>query len=79
MAKSWITATSFSEVAAVPLQAANRVGGHVSCRLDWFAGNGISLTPNTKPQTVGNLPDSENVPLSDHDAITVDFTLRRSL
>ena len=35
--------------------AANRVGGHVSCRLDWFAGKNISLMPGTKPQTIGNL------------------------
>jgi len=55
--------------------AANRVGGRVSCRLDWFAGKDISLKPNTAPQTIGNLRDAESVPLSDHDAITVDFTL----
>jgi hypothetical protein len=55
--------------------AANRVGGRVSCRLDWFAGKDISLAPKTQPHTVGSLRDSENIPLSDHDAITVDFIL----
>jgi len=56
--------------------AANRVGGHVSCRLDWFAGKNICLAGGTQPQTVGNLRDAKGVPLSDHDAITLDFTLR---
>jgi endonuclease/exonuclease/phosphatase family metal-dependent hydrolase len=55
--------------------AANRVGGHVSARLDWFAGKGIAVASDTQPQTVGNLRDAEGVPLSDHDAITLDFTL----
>ena len=53
--------------------AANRVGGRVSARLDWFAGKDIAIAENTKPKTVGNLKDGENVPLSDHDAITLDF------
>jgi len=56
--------------------AANRVGGHVSCRLDWFAGRDIALKEGTQPQTVGNLRDATSVPLSDHDAIALDFTLR---
>ena len=53
--------------------AANRVGGRVSARLDWFAGKGIEAFG--KPNTVGSLKDAENVPLSDHDAITLDFVL----
>lgn len=53
--------------------AAKRVGGRVSARLDWFAGKGI--TPVGEPNTVGGLFDAENVPLSDHDAITLDFAL----
>jgi len=53
--------------------AARRVGGRVSARLDWFAGKGITL--KGKPQTVGNLFDAENIPLSDHDAIALDFAL----
>ena len=51
--------------------AARRVGGRVSARLDWFAGKGIEV--KGKPQTVGDLVDAENVPLSDHDAISLDF------
>jgi len=51
--------------------AARRVGGRVSARLDWFAGKGIEVMG--KPQTIGNLFDSKNIPLSDHDAITLDF------
>jgi endonuclease/exonuclease/phosphatase family metal-dependent hydrolase len=55
--------------------AANRVGGRVSGRLDWFAGRGLETEPGTKPQTVGKLVDDEGTPLSDHDAITLDFRL----
>jgi len=51
--------------------AANRVGGKVSARLDWFAGRGITVVG--KPQTIGDLKDAENIPLSDHDAIALDF------
>lgn len=51
--------------------AARRAGGRVSGRLDWFAGKGIEV--RGKPQTIGNLFDAENVPLSDHDAIALDF------
>jgi endonuclease/exonuclease/phosphatase family metal-dependent hydrolase len=56
--------------------AAGRVGGHVSGRLDWFAGRGIELASGTKPNTVGHLIDKDGTPLSDHDAITLDFTLQ---
>ncbi len=52
--------------------AAQRVGGRVSARLDWFAGKGIEAAG--QPQTIGGLFDAESVPLSDHDAITLDFT-----
>ncbi len=55
--------------------AAGRVGGHVSARLDWFAGKRIEIAPGTAPQTIGNLIDAEGVPLSDHDAISLDFTI----
>lgn len=51
--------------------AARRVGGRVSARLDWFAGKGITV--KGEPKTVGDLKDAENIPLSDHDAITLDF------
>jgi len=53
--------------------AANRVGGRVSGRLDWFAGRGLKVEPGTDPETVGDLVDDEGTPLSDHDAITLDF------
>jgi endonuclease/exonuclease/phosphatase family metal-dependent hydrolase len=56
--------------------AANRVGGKVSARLDWFAGKGITV--KGKPQTIGDLKDAENVALSDHDAITLDFAPSKS-
>lgn len=52
--------------------AANRVGGTVSGRLDWFAGKRIEV--KGKPKTIGDLKNSEAVPLSDHDAIVLDFT-----
>jgi hypothetical protein len=58
--------------------AARRVGGRVSARLDWFAGKEIETVRNTKPQTIGNLFDRQNVPLSDHDAITLDFIPHKS-
>ena len=53
--------------------AAGRVGGEVSVRLDWFTGKGI--TAASKPKTIGKLVDDSGTPLSDHDAIAVDFTL----
>ncbi|HLA94255.1 MAG TPA: endonuclease/exonuclease/phosphatase family protein [Pyrinomonadaceae bacterium] len=55
--------------------AANRVGGHVSGRLDWFAGKGIQIAEGTKPKTIGSLIDKAGTPLSDHDAIALDFSL----
>jgi endonuclease/exonuclease/phosphatase family metal-dependent hydrolase len=57
--------------------AANRVGGRVSGRLDWFAGRGIEPAPGTAPGTIGDLKDAEGRELSDHDAITLDFVLRQ--
>jgi endonuclease/exonuclease/phosphatase family metal-dependent hydrolase len=55
--------------------AARSVGGRVSARLDWFAGKRIEA--KGKPKTVGNLLDAENLPLSDHDAITLDFAVQK--
>lgn len=55
--------------------AAGRVGGIVSARLDWFAGKGIEIASGAKPQTIGDLRDSDGIPLSDHDAITLDFSI----
>lgn len=57
--------------------AANRVGGNVSGRLDWFAARGLKLAPRTTPHTVGDLVDEDGTPLSDHDAITVELVLDR--
>ncbi|HUR99987.1 MAG TPA: hypothetical protein VMZ26_18120, partial [Pyrinomonadaceae bacterium] len=55
--------------------AANRVGGRVSGRLDWFAGRGIEIAPGTTPKTIGDLTDGGGIPLSDHDAIALDFRI----
>ena len=57
--------------------AANRVGGTVSGRLDWFAGRGISLADGTRPLTVANLVTDDKIPLSDHDPIGVQFKIDR--
>lgn len=57
--------------------AANRVGGRVSVRLDWFAGRGIEPATRNAARTIGDLKDENGTPLSDHDAITLDFRLRR--
>lgn len=57
--------------------AAGRVGGRVSGRLDWFTGKGIELAPGSEPMTLGNLVNEESVPLSDHDAIGLDFVLSK--
>lgn len=56
--------------------AARRVGGKVSGRLDWFAGKDIEIKGN--PTTIGDLKDDSDTPLSDHDAIGLDFTLLKS-
>jgi endonuclease/exonuclease/phosphatase family metal-dependent hydrolase len=55
--------------------AANRVGGKVSGRLDWFAGRGVKLAKDSRAKTVEDLTDKTGIPLSDHDAITVDIEL----
>ena len=55
--------------------AAGRVGGIVSGRLDWFAGRGVKIAAGTAPETVGELQDAQGIPLSDHDAIALSFTL----
>ena len=57
--------------------AARRAGGRVSARLDWFAGKEIEV--KGKPKTVGDLKDAENIPLSDHDAITLDFVQSKKI
>ncbi len=55
--------------------ALEKTGGKCSLKLDWFAGKGISCDPQTKPKVVGKLRDAEK-PLSDHDAIILDFVPR---
>ncbi|MBX3243332.1 MAG: hypothetical protein KF685_02550 [Acidobacteria bacterium] len=55
--------------------AANRVGGSVSGRLDWFTGKGIKPAGQNAAKTIGNLKDENGTPLSDHDAISLDFEL----
>jgi endonuclease/exonuclease/phosphatase family metal-dependent hydrolase len=69
--RDWVPAWCFPFI----FWAARRVGGRVSGRLDWFAGKGIEKTPGTEPQTIGNLVDADGVPLSDHDAIALDFVI----
>lgn len=56
--------------------AARRVGGRVSARLDWFAGQGLELAADTAPLTIAGLVDDEGRPLSDHDAIAVDVCFK---
>jgi endonuclease/exonuclease/phosphatase family metal-dependent hydrolase len=46
--------------------------GICSLKLDWFAGRGIR--PAAPPAVVGNLRTDAGQPLSDHDAIVLDFT-----
>jgi endonuclease/exonuclease/phosphatase family metal-dependent hydrolase len=53
--------------------AANRVGGSVSARLDWFAGKDIEVDWENPPKTVQNLTGDEGEPLSDHDPIILEF------
>ena len=57
--------------------ASRKVGGKFSLRLDWFVGRNIDVAPDTKPKTIGNLKTRDGTPLSDHDAITLDFVLRK--
>jgi endonuclease/exonuclease/phosphatase family metal-dependent hydrolase len=57
--------------------AARRVGGSVSVRLDWFAGKNIKIAEVATPQTIANLVNKHGEPLSDHDAITLDFVISK--
>jgi endonuclease/exonuclease/phosphatase family metal-dependent hydrolase len=54
--------------------ALQKNGGRCSLKLDWFAGKGISPIPNSPPAVIGNLRDA-NGPLSDHDAILINYQL----
>ncbi len=53
--------------------ASKRAGGKFSLRLDWFFGRRIELAEGAKPETIGNLADKDGTPLSDHDAIAIEF------
>lgn len=70
--RDWVPAWCFPFI----FWAARRVGGKVSGRLDWFAGKNIEIVG--KPQTIGDLKNETGTPLSDHDAIALDFTLLKS-
>lgn len=65
--RDWVPAWCFPFI----FWAAGRVGGKVSARLDWFAGKGIKVVG--KPKTISELFDKHGNPLSDHDAIILDF------
>jgi endonuclease/exonuclease/phosphatase family metal-dependent hydrolase len=67
----WVPAWCFPFI----FWAAKQVGGKVSVRLDWFTGKGIEIVG--KPKTIGNLKNSDGVPLSDHDAISLCFKVKR--
>lgn len=67
----WVPAWCFPFI----FWASRRVGGKFSLRLDWFFGRRIEPAPGTKPKTVQNLTDETGTPLSDHDAICLDFIL----
>lgn len=58
--------------------ASRKAGGKFSLRLDWFFGKNIKIAGNNKPQTIGDLKNEEGTPLSDHDAIALDFELVKS-
>jgi endonuclease/exonuclease/phosphatase family metal-dependent hydrolase len=69
--RDWVPAWCFPFI----FWAARRVGGRVSGRLDWFAGKGIEAVGT--PQTIGDLKDENGTPLSDHDAIGLDFKFEK--
>lgn len=46
--------------------------GRCSFKLDWFTGRGLTVDDTHRPQVIGNLRDAQG-PLSDHDAIVLDF------
>lgn len=70
----WVPAWCFPFI----FWASRKVGGKFSMRLDWFFGRRIELAPNTKPKTIADLITEEGTPLSDHDAIALDFILPKS-
>ena len=67
----WVPAWCFPVIA----WATKKNGGKFSMRLDWFFGRGIDISKSSAPQTIGKLIDSLGMPLSDHDAISLEFVL----
>ena len=65
----WIPAWCFPFIRL----AMARVGNRASLKIDWFAGKNIKLADNAKPKVVGNLQTQDGTPLSDHDAIVLNF------
>lgn len=59
--------------------ALERTGGQCSLKLDWFAGRGIKADVKNPPRVVGNLRDAQGEPLSDHDAIVLNFMLSNQI
>ena len=70
----WVPAWCFPFI----FWASRKVGGKFSLRLDWFFGRRIEIAPNTAPKTIPDLTNREGTPLSDHDAIALDFVLPKS-
>lgn len=70
----WVPAWCFPFI----FWASRKVGGKFSLRLDWFFGRKIEIAAGTKPKTIGKLTDKGGTPLSDHDAIALDFVLPKS-
>jgi endonuclease/exonuclease/phosphatase family metal-dependent hydrolase len=46
--------------------------GRSSLKLDWFAGKGIAVAPDSQPHVINGLRDDQGI-LSDHDPIVLDF------
>ncbi|HEX8494602.1 MAG TPA: endonuclease/exonuclease/phosphatase family protein [Pyrinomonadaceae bacterium] len=46
--------------------------GRCSFKLDWFTGRGLTIDASHRPQVIADLRDEQG-PLSDHDAIVLDF------
>jgi endonuclease/exonuclease/phosphatase family metal-dependent hydrolase len=55
-------------------RALEKHNGRASLKLDWFTGKDLVVDPAHPPRVIGELRD-EAGPLSDHDPITLDFTI----
>jgi endonuclease/exonuclease/phosphatase family metal-dependent hydrolase len=55
-------------------KALEKHNGKASLKLDWFAARDIKVSTTQPPRVVGDLRD-ENGPLSDHDAIVLNFSV----